>query len=266
MVEILKSFEQVASRFSTVVLILPGLAMLALGLVAWLGGMHVRRIVLGLVGALVGGIAGFIASGQNPAAGGLAAVGVGALGIFVPRLFAAVVLAFLAAAVTFTVLARGPLAQTPGTLFARGALDRIEKRLTVRESLDATQAYALDIADRVKAVSRTLAPSDSAMIAAIGAALLAVGLLFARPSGALACSMIGTGLVFAGMGLLLTFKGSAPIARMQQQGALYGTVALGMIAFGALEQVLLCRAPERREAQRGGRSRQRQSKQSWRNR
>lgn len=267
MIEILKSFEQVASRFSPAVLILPGLAMLALGLVAWLGGMCLRRVVLGLIGALAGGGIGFFAGGQNPAIGGLAAGGSAVLGTLMPRLFAAVVLALLAVAVTFSVVARAPLVQSPGTLFGGDALNRVERRLTVRESLDAVQAYALDVTDRVRAVIGTLAPMDSIVIAAVGAGLLAIGLLFAHPSGALACSMLGTGLVFTGLTLLLIFKGTAPIARMQQQGALYGTVALGMIAFGALEQVLLCRPPERREAtHRGGRSRQRRSKQDWRNR
>ena len=51
MVEILKSFEQVASRFSPAVLIVPGLVMAVLGLVTWLAGMCLRRLVLALVGA-----------------------------------------------------------------------------------------------------------------------------------------------------------------------------------------------------------------------
>ena len=59
MVEILKCFEQVASRFSPAVLVLPGLAMVLLGLVTWLAGMCLRRIVPGLIGAMAGGMAGF---------------------------------------------------------------------------------------------------------------------------------------------------------------------------------------------------------------
>ncbi|MEN6337274.1 MAG: hypothetical protein ABFE01_23715, partial [Phycisphaerales bacterium] len=65
MVEILKSFEQVAGRFSPAVLVLPGLILAALGLVTWLAGMCRKRLILSLVGALVGGLAGFFVGGQN---------------------------------------------------------------------------------------------------------------------------------------------------------------------------------------------------------
>ena len=75
MVEILKSFELVASRFSPAVLMVPGLAMVVLGLVAWLGGMCVRRLVLALLGAAAGGIAAVLIHGRNPAVAGLAAGG-----------------------------------------------------------------------------------------------------------------------------------------------------------------------------------------------
>jgi tetrahydromethanopterin S-methyltransferase subunit F len=267
MVEILKSFEQVASRFSPAVLVAPGLAMLALGLVTWLAGMCRRRLVLGLVGALTGGLAGFLVGEQSLLIAALAAAGSTVLGAGVPRLYVAVVLALLGVAIAFAVLARGQVFQTHGLLLS-GQVGQADTRLTTQESLDAVQAYVLDVRDRLEAVARQLAPANVALIVGIGVGLLVVGLLLVRLTGALMCSLVGSGLVFAGMTLLLIFKGSAPVARMEQQAAFYGLVLLGMAAFGTLEQMLLCPGFERgREASAGeSRSHGNESKRGWRNR
>ncbi len=269
MVEILKSFEQVASRFSPAVLILPGLAMAVLGLAVWLAGVCRRRLLLGLVGALTGGLAGFIGGGQNPAIAGLAAGSSAAFGAIAPRLFVAVALAVLGAAIAFTVVARIHLfQQQQGLLFSGQNLDPDARRFTVQESLDAVQAYTLDAVDRVKAIARGLVSVDLAIVGAVGAGLLVVGLLFGRLPGALTCSMIGSGLVFAGLTLLLILKGSTPVARMEQQGPFYGLLLLGMVAFGTLEQLLLCpQAKGERDNPSGKpRTHREDSKRGWRNR
>jgi hypothetical protein len=268
MIEILKSFEQVAIRFSPAVLVLPGLAMLAMGLFVWLAGVGRKRLWLGLVGALTGGLAAFFIGGQNPAMAGLAAGGSAAFGAIAPRLFTAVLLAVLGTAVAFAVVARTHLFAQQGILFSGRNLDPPAGRFTVQESADVVQVYVLDAADRIKAIVHRLVSIDLAIIAAVGIGLLAVGLLFGRLAGALTCSTVGSGLVFAGLTLLLIFKGSTPVARMEQQGPFYCLVLLGMIAFGTLEQLLLCpQAQERREVPPGRSPAQgEESKRGWRNR
>ncbi len=257
-----------ASWFSPAVLALPGLAMVVLGLVTWLAGMCLRRLVPGAVGALAGGMVGLFACGRNPVAAGLTAGGGAAFGAILSRLFVAVVLAILGVAVAFTVLAGTDLVQEPGTLLGGRNADRADGRFTVAESLEVVQIYVLDVKDRVRAIARRLAPVDLAVIAAVGVGLLAAGLLFERLAGALTYSLVGSGLVFAGLILLLILKGSAPITRMEQQGALYGLVLLGMAAFGTLEQLLLCpRVARRRDVPPGkSGSDQQESKHGWRNR
>lgn len=270
MVEILKSFELVAIRFSPAVLVLPGLVMAALGLVLWLAGVCRRRLLLGLVGALVGGLGGFFAGGLSPAIAVLAAGAGAAFGATAPRLFAAVVMAVLGTAIAFAVVARIQVFQQQGLLFSGENLDPADRRFTMQESLDAVQAYVLDVVDRIEAVARGLISMDLAIIAAVGAGLLVIGLFFGRLAGALTCSAVGAALVFAGLTLLLIFKGSTPVARMEQQGPFYGLVLLGMVAFGTLEQLLLCpQAREGRDTSSGGsrsRSRGQESKRGWRNR
>ena len=266
--EILKSFEQVAGRFSPAVLLAPGLTLVVLGLVAWLAGMYLRRLMLALAAALAGGIAGWLASGPNPAVAGPAAAGGAAFGAILPRLAAAVLLAALGVAVAFVITAQTPLAQGSKTLFGKPDFGRAEEKLTAQQSLEAARSYAFDCADNVKSAARRLGPVDLAVLAAVGLVLLVLGLIFTRLAGALVCSVFGTVLIFAGMTALLILKGSTPIARMQTQGAFYGLVLLGMAAFGTLEQFLLCSAPPRhaRAEDREAYSWRVESDHRWRNR
>jgi hypothetical protein len=266
-IEILKSFEQEAGRFSPMVLLVPGLAMVALGLIAWLAGMCLRRLVLAGAGAVAGGLAGWLIHGQNPAVVGLAAGGGAVFVAILPRLFTAVLLAALGVAVAFAVTAGTHLVEGQKTSSGRQDLGRGQERLTVQESLGAVRVFAFDIVGRTESAARELEPANLVLLAAVGLVLLVLGLLLARLAGALVFSAMGTALIFAGLIVLLIFKGSAPIAFVQKQGAFYGLVLFGMAAFGTLEQLVLCPSPKRgRKAKSAGsRPRQGESEHGWRN-
>ena len=268
MVEILQSFERTAGRFSPVVLIVPGLAMVVLGLLAWLAGSCLRRVVLGLVGAAAGLLVGFFVIGQNPPTYALAAGGGAALGAILPRVFLAGLLAVFGAGIAFAIVARAHPVEEQGTLFGVPDGGLPEGRFTVQQSLDAVRAYAIDVRDRAEAAARELTPVDWAIVAAAALGALVLAMLWARLAGALACSALGTMLILTGLTLLLILKGSTPIARIEQQGAFYGLVLLGMAAFGTLEQLVLCRPPKREAKAGSGRSKsqQEESKSGWRNR
>jgi len=266
-IEILKSFEQVASRFSPTVLVVPGLTLVVLGLIAWLAGMCLRRLVLALAGAAAGGLAGWLISVQSPAVAGLAAGGGAVLGAILPRLWTAVLLAALGVAVAFVITTRASLVEGQRTLLGRQDAGQAQQRFTVPESLEAVQAFAVDIGDCVKSAGRKLGPADLIVIVAVGVGLLGLGLFLTRLAGALVCSVFGTLLIFVGLIVLLIFKGSAPVAFVQRQGAFYGWVLLGMAVFGTLEQLALCPSPRRRQKGGSGRphSRDVESERSWRN-
>jgi hypothetical protein len=244
MVEILKTFEQVAVRFSPVVLVAPGLVMVVLGLLAWLAGTSLQRLVLGFFGAGVGALASFFAGAHNPLLFGVAAWIGAAFGAFLPRVFSAALLAVLGMAVTFVILARAPLRASPGTLFTGPEVGQTEE-YTVPESLEVTRAYWTDAADRVRAGAYALAPTRWAILAAVGFGLLVLKLYLDRLAAAATCSALGTVLVFSGLVLLLIFKGSAPVAHIEQQGVSYGLVLVGMVLFGTVEQLVVCRRPGR---------------------
>ena len=245
MIEILNSFEQEASRFDPAVLVAPGLTLVALGLVVWLAGMCLRRLILALVGAAVGAVAGWFLSGQNPVLVGVAAGGGAVFGAIVPRLSTAIVLAAFGVALTFTVATQTHLAEGTVTPFARPDAGRGQEKLSTQDSLGAVRVLASNLIGCVEATARDVELVHWAIIGAVGLGLLALGLLFTRLAGALVFSSLGTMLVFTGLVVLLIFKGSAPIAFVQKQAAFYGLVLLGMAAFGTLEQLVLCPSPKR---------------------
>jgi hypothetical protein len=267
-IEIVRSFEQEAGRFNPMVLLVPGLAMVALGLISWLAGMCLRRFVLALAGAAAGGLAGWLIHGQNPAVAGLAAGGGAVFAVILPRVSTAVLLAALGVVVAFAITAGTHFVEGQRTSSARQDSGRGQERFTVQESLTEMRVLALDIVGRTASAARELEPANWAVLAAVWLVLLVLGLLLVRLAGALTFSVLGTALIFAGLIVLLIFKGSAPVAFVQKQGAFYGLVLLGMAVFGTLEQIVLCPSPKRRRKAKsaGPRPRQEGSEHGWRDR
>ena len=270
MIEILKSFEQAATRFRPIVLVLPGLLMAGLGLFVWLGGLGFRRLLMAVVGALTGALGILCVIRQNPAVMVLA----GLLGAFVAvilqRFFTAALLAVMAGCFVFVFQAWPSLAAQPGTPVTGSGVGGEAQDLDLRESMEIARVYLLDMRDAVGRVAGGRAASEWAITVAAAFVLLVIGLLFRHLGGALSCSAVGAGLIFAGFTLLLIFKGSAPVARVQGSGRFYGSVFLGMIAFGTVEQWALCRRADRRERDKAGarttRPRRKTGKRSWRGR
>ena len=258
MVEILKSFEQMAMRLSPIVLVLPGLAAAALGLFIWLGGLGFRRLLLAVMGALTGAFCTLWVTGQNPAA----MVLVGLVGAFVAlifqRFYAAALLGAWAGIVAFLTVAWPYLGLQPGTLAGRfNAAD--EQEFTVAQSLDMVRAYTLDLTDATQRAGGQLVASRWAVVAGATFVLFLVGLLFRHLGGALACAILGTVMIFAGLILLLMFKGSAPVARIEARAPFFGLVFLSMIVFGTLEQWVLCRRADKQGQAEAQKSRPRKA-------
>jgi len=256
-----------ASRLSPLVLIGPGLAITVLGLFVWLGGLGFRRALLALVGAVAGGFCALLVTPRSAAILVLAALVVAFVGAIFQRLFTAVLLGAVSFAITFGVVAWPFLQEYQGSLIA-GDIGRNNEALTVRESVEVIRTTGLDLTDSVRYAARQLAPLNWAIAAAVSTGLLTIGLLFRHLGGALSCSILGTALIYAGLVLLVTLKGSGPVARMQNQAALYALVFIGMIGFGTLEQLVLCSHADRKQKATSHKrqANNKKSKEGWRNR
>ncbi|UCD50364.1 MAG: hypothetical protein JSW27_22910 [Phycisphaerales bacterium] len=268
MVEILKSFEQVAVRLSPIVLVLPGLASAALGLFIWLGGLGFRLLLLALMGALTGAFCSLWIVGQNPAAMVLLGLLGTAVAVVFQRFFTAALLGGLVGIAVFLMVAWPSLAVLEKTLVGRPEAEDSTAALSVEESLDMIRVYTLDVTDAIERGGTQLEASRWAVVAATVLTLLLVGLLFRHAGAALTCAILGTEMIFAGLILLLLFKGSRPVARIEARAPFFGLVFVAMVVFGTLEQWILCRRADRRAQgeTKKSRSRKEQGKRSWRGR
>ena len=92
-----------------------------------------------------------------------------------------------------------------------------------------------------------LAAITGAIIFVILAALLTSSFFLARLFSALCSAAAGTLLIFTGMILLLTYKGTKPFEYIYNSQFLTA-VLLAMVAFGTVEQMLLCRKSKKESA------------------
>ena len=92
---------------------------------------------------------------------------------------------------------------------------------------------------------RSIIPAGLPAMAGAGFAvilgrILVIGSGFWRFISALCCAVLGTTLVFAGMVLLLLYKGALPVDAISRKQPFYAAVFIAMIVFGTIEQFLLC--------------------------
>jgi len=266
MLEILQDFERAAPKLAPVVVILPGLAAVVAGLFVWLGGLRFKRLLAGLIGAIAGGIAGFFLASRNIASITVTA-GIGALiAIILQRLFMAILAAALAAGFGFMVLAV-PHLQPADTEPAKSQAEIAagDQPDTVRQSVETLKEYAVNFGYTVKWVGSRVPIYSWAILAAAAAVSAVVGLYLWRLVSALCCAALGTTLIFAGMILLLSYKGSAPITKMSGGSPVYAAIFLGMITFGTIEQWLLFRLKKTRPAKaKKDKLESEQEKRTWR--
>ena len=252
MIEILKSLELAAGRFHTPVLVVPGVILTALGLFIWLDGLRFRRVSLGFAAAMTGALAAFAMGIQSPVLIVLPIVAAVAIAVVLPRVFIAILLAKLVAVVVFLVLAwpfitgsQGAAASPPRKVNGDSNLP-----FSARESIDLARAYGMDLTDNIKQAGKELPSSKWIIVGAVALGLFVLGFVFKDMAGALACSLFGTLLIWAGLVILLMYKGSTPVRWIEQNALACGLAAVGMIGFAGVEQFLLWRRAELRRKSR----------------
>jgi len=271
MLEIARQLEQTAVRFNPVVLIGPGLACVLLGLFVWLGGLGFRRALVAIVGAVSGGICGFFISGRNivtsTVSAGLAAV----IAIMLERIFIAILAGVLAAVLGFAVLAK-PYIGIEDSLkrYPEYETENMTVFLNTSRSVVTAKAYIADFVAETKWILLQMPVYNWAIIAALAVFFIAVGFSRQRLTSAFCCAALGTMLIFAGMILLLLYKGAAPISRICQNQSYYLGVFAAMTAFGTTEQLLFCQRIKERLTRKKGKSKDGKEPEkismSWRNR
>lgn len=271
MLEIAQHLEQIAVRFKPIVLIGPGLAAVLLGLFVWLGGLGFRRALVAIVGAVSGGVCGFFMSARNivPAmvSAGVAAV----IAIMFEKIFITILAGVLAAALGFAVLARPYIENAGGTTaIERDEIQKREAAFGIEQSAEIAKEYIADFITEIKQIRSQMPVYSWAIIAALAVIFIAAGFFKWRLTSAFCCATLGVMLIFAGMILLLLYKGAAPISRICRNQSFYLGIFAAMTAFGTTEQLLFCQRIEGKSTRKKKTNKDRKKPgkipMSWRNR
>lgn len=210
MLEIAQNFEQTAAKLNTIVLISLGLTCTTVGLFVWLGGLGFKKLLVAVAGAVSGCICGFFIIGRNI----ISAVTLAALAALIAaaleRVFIIILVAILATVFSFTFLAK----------------PYIEN--------------ATDFSTAIKQACLQMPAYSWVIIAVPIVILILAGIHLWRLTSALCCAALGTMLIFTGMILLLLYKGAMPISWVSRRTSFTAAVFVAMIAFGTIEQLLLC--------------------------
>jgi hypothetical protein len=267
-IEILKSLELAATRFAPPVLITPGIVLVVLGLFIWLDGLRRRRISMVLAAAIVGAVLVFVMGLHSTAIAVLPIFVAVAVAALLPRLLMAALLAKLVAGIVFLVLAWGFITDSnaAGASPPRKVDASSNLPFSVKETVDLARAYGMDLTDNIKQTGTKLPSNRWIIVGSVGLGLFVFGLIFRDVAGAIVCSLFGTLLVWAGLVILLMYKGSRPVQWIEHNAPVCGLAAFAMIAFAGLEQYLLWRKAEHRRMSRQPKTRREYSDEApgWR--
>jgi hypothetical protein len=205
--EIAKKLERLASGLQPEVLIGIGVATVLIGLFIWLGGLGWKRVLVFVSGAVCGGVCGLIFLGEHPVQALVPAAIGGLVAIIIEKAFITLLTAAFAGVTAFIVLSEY------NKIHLTGSLNEIVSAMPAKGWL---------------------------VIGASALVFIISGFHLFRLVSALCCAFLGTCMVFAGMIVLLSYKGAQPVDKISAQAAFYGFIFLGMVAFGTIEQLLLC--------------------------
>ncbi len=239
-------------HFASQLLVGGGIVVVLAGLCIWLGGLRWIKFLAAGLGALAGLIGACIFTDGSATPLIAAALIAGGIGCFVKKplvIFSGAALAAVAALVILATPAIGTAKDLNPPVHPMPYEDGQRKALTVSESVVELRGELLfwtaTIASSVKRSSVT-APAIASVAAVI---VIGAGFLMPRFVASVTCASLGTVLVFAGMILVLLYKGARPLTGIYHKPAFFSVAVVAMAAFGTFVQLLLC--PTRKNKPQG---------------
>ncbi len=245
MFEAFQNLEQVSRYFAPQLVIFPGVLSLVLGLFIWLGGLRWNKLIAVLVGALAGVLLAYwITEYQIPTIALAVLVGGGSGMLF--KRAVVILVGVVIAAMAVLIITAGPIRETtnpaPPAENQLSNIDDSAERLNIKESLRIINLYFHYYTGQIGNAVRKGARSPEGLTFALigGLAVATFGFFLPRFTVSAVFSVLGTGLIFIGMLVVLLYKGAQPISHVYERAALYNTVILVMIVFGTAVELLLC--------------------------
>ena len=246
MIEIFQNFEQMTGRFSPSILIGSGVVILILGLLIWLGGLALRKILISIAGLACGIVVGLFVVGRNLFSASLSGALAALIALIFEKVLVVLLAAAIAAAIAFTILAEPYFEQVEITEVQN---EMSEQTITagLDETLQELKTFGLDAGEKIKQAGEKIPVQIWAIIAAPAVIFLVCGVLLWRWTTAFFFSVLGTMVVFLGMILLLSYKGTEPVSHIRSKPLISAGVFLAMAAFGTIVQLLLCKGSKKKK-------------------
>jgi hypothetical protein len=264
MLEALEYYQSLAQKFQGQILTGPGIVTVLAGLCIWLSGLRLKRILGAFAGAVIGA-AGVLAVGRYPAGVVLTACAIGlAAGAIISEIVLGLLVAVIGTLAVMMILAGGltDSANKPMVEFFDGSQNYNPDEITsddfVSQSYPTWPNYeqkgvvipvpaALEITNKMAAyfagrARKVITAAGIGSYAGAGlAVIIIVVLTFAakRLFVSITAATLGAGLIFAGMIILLFYKGSKPVSLIAQRPGFYWIVFMAMVVFGVFVQLFL---------------------------
>jgi hypothetical protein len=243
MIEIFQIFERTSGRINPIMLIAPGIVAVIAGLFVWLGGLGFRKVLSAILGAITGWVVGFFVIGKSMIAASVLAVAAAITATILNRMIIVILAVSLAVTLGFVVVSLGGpylgITEQAGPAFTNPVSSE-GPTLNVTESIKAIKGYIIGVGDQIQQSCLQMSVIGWAIIGVmIIIAIVAIVYLWNLTS-ALCSAVLGTLLIFAGMVLLLLYKGSIPVTVIDRKASFFAVVFGVMVAFGTIEQLVLC--------------------------
>lgn len=242
MSDALENLELASLHFAPEILMLGGILVIAAGLTTWLGGLKFTPWMSAIVAALTGLTVALLF--VTPSTITICAFTIipATIACFLKRpiiIFTGAALAAAAGAIFSIVPALNETSLSPPKHpFPYEDGDRM--LLSATETAKEIQKEAIFWTDAIVNAAKD-APATGFAVGIIAALLLlAGGFILPRLIAAVTCATLGISMIYIGMVMVLLFKGARPLTHINARLGFYGTVAVGMILFGTLTQLVLC--------------------------
>jgi hypothetical protein len=184
------------------------------------------------------------------------------------KIFLAMLTGILAAAICFAFFAK-PYIWNEESMngFQERKTEKMKMYLSARDSIEIADGYANDFVAETRRIFSKMPGYSRAIIIAMVVFFTATGFFRQRLTAAFCCATLGSMLIFAGMIMMLLYKGAAPVSRICQNQVFSQSIFGIMTGFGLAMQLLLCqriREKLARSSRRGKESKQGTT--DWRNR
>jgi hypothetical protein len=251
MFEALKYYQNLAERFQGQILIVPGMIIIMVGLCIWLAGLRWRKILGAIVGCAFFAVIvlSFTKSGlQTVYVAVLLGAAIGAVADKVIIGIAGTVAAAMIVLVILSVSLPKPQGSVVLPEYSYPMLPEYERndkpiptQDAIKLSKEMVSYFGYKAKDNIKTASVVAFAAAIVTLLAAGFAAFAVPRIFI----AVVSSSLGSAVIFAGMVLLLFYKGSKPVNCIAEKDRFYIMILASMTIFGALVQLILSPAPKK---------------------